>query len=341
MVNNIYLENGYIDMRAIMCSNSPYIILTGARGTGKTYGALMYSYLLNKKIIYMRRTGPQIDTVCAMPDILYKSVNTNLNINVIVETRKTINIIKDMTDPEDPKIIGYCAALTTFSGLRSLDMSDIDMLIYDEFCSDTDRTIKNEDLIFLNILETIGRNREIQGKKPLKVILMANSINLENPIFRVLKLTGPAIRLMQQGRLVWTDPERGIELYNIFNSPISKKKAGTTLYKLTDNADFRDMALYNRYTANDLSHVKPQNLKNYEYVLNFGELHLYKSRNSNVIYVSAHGAGTPRHVYGSNSNEIQRARRELINLPFNYFDNTVIFESYELEIIFKSYFNIR
>lgn len=341
MNGNIYLDNGYINMGHIIADGMPFAVLTGARGTGKTYGALLCSYEMKLKIIYLRRTAVQLDVITASPDILYKSINRDNGYNIEVESKKGINYIYDRADPEHPEHIGYCAALTTFNSMRSVDLSDIDLLIYDEFCAEGDRPIKEEGSIFLNMLETIGRNRELQGLPPLKVVLMSNSIKLDNPIFMTLGLIGPAIKLLRNNQLYWMDEQRGIELYNIFNSPISKRKENTALYKLVGESDFRDMALYNKYTSDDLTRVKSMNLKNYIYTIRIGELHIYSSRSKDGMYVSAHGSGTPRSTYTSSEHDLKRARTALGWLAFQYLSNRILFESYELEIIFKTYFNIK
>lgn len=339
--NAIYLSNGYIAMGRIMETDTPYIIITGARGTGKTYGSLQSTYLQHKKIIYMRRTAVQLDVITASPDILYKSINNDLGTDIQVISKKGLDYIYDMADPEHPEHIGYCAALSTFNNLRSVDLSDIDILLYDEFCGEGDRPINNEGSIFLNMLETVGRNRELQGREPLKVILMSNSINLENPLFMTLGIVAPAIRLMRENKTVWQDKKRGITLYNIFNSPISRQKENTALYRLIGDSDFRDMALYNKYTSNDLTRVKSRNLRDYVYNIHIGEIHIYKCRSDDTFYVTGRGSGTPRISFTASEHDLKRARNALSWLIFAYLSNSVLFEQYEYEIIFKQYFNIK
>lgn len=341
MNGDIYSSNGYIAMGRIIDTDTPFIAVTGARGTGKTYGALKYSYLMDLKIIYLRRTAVQLDVITSAPDILYKSINNDIGTNIEVESKKGINYIFDNADPDNPRHIGYCAALTTFNNLRSVDLSDVELLIYDEFCAEGDRPIKDEGGVFLNMLETVGRNRELQGKPPLKVLMMSNSIRLENPLFMTLKLVAPAIRLMRENKLVWTDKQRGITLYNIFNSPISQQKEQTALYRLVGESDFRDMALYNKYTSDDLTRVKSMNLKNYTYIIHLGELHIYRSRAKDGFYICGHGSGTPRSSYTASEHDLKRARNTLAWIVFSYISNQILFEQYEYELIFKAYFNIK
>ena len=62
-MNNLFLENGYVDMARIIEQKYPFILMTGARGTGKTYGALKYVIEHKMKFIYMRRTKLQADVI--------------------------------------------------------------------------------------------------------------------------------------------------------------------------------------------------------------------------------------------------------------------------------------
>jgi hypothetical protein len=39
-MKKLYLDNGYVNMDYLMDLPYPFIIVCGARGTGKTYGAL-------------------------------------------------------------------------------------------------------------------------------------------------------------------------------------------------------------------------------------------------------------------------------------------------------------
>ena len=60
-MKNLCMKNGYIDIPYIRTQGYPFTIITGARGTGKTFGALKDMVENNEKFIYMRRTKTQIE----------------------------------------------------------------------------------------------------------------------------------------------------------------------------------------------------------------------------------------------------------------------------------------
>ena len=60
---NLFLDNGYLNMREIIEAPYTFIILVTGRGTGKTYGALKYMVDSEHKFIYMRRTDTQVQGI--------------------------------------------------------------------------------------------------------------------------------------------------------------------------------------------------------------------------------------------------------------------------------------
>ena len=58
---NLYLDNGYLDMKSIIESEYPFIFVPAARGTGKTYGALKYHLEHDHKILFIRRTKQEAE----------------------------------------------------------------------------------------------------------------------------------------------------------------------------------------------------------------------------------------------------------------------------------------
>ena len=91
-------------------------------------------------------------------------------------------------------------ALSTISNVRGFDATDRDVLIYDEFIPERhERPIKDEATAFFNAIETIQRNRELEGKDPLTVLCLANANELANPLFIELKLVKRAMALIRKG----------------------------------------------------------------------------------------------------------------------------------------------
>ena len=59
MLPKIYSASGYISMAGLIELSVPFIFIIGARGIGKTYGAIRYEIENGKKFILMRRSQTQ------------------------------------------------------------------------------------------------------------------------------------------------------------------------------------------------------------------------------------------------------------------------------------------
>ena len=60
---NLYLDNGYVDIRSIRESGYPFIFMWGGRGIGKTYGVIDDVINTGEKMIFTRRTQTMADIV--------------------------------------------------------------------------------------------------------------------------------------------------------------------------------------------------------------------------------------------------------------------------------------
>ena len=48
--------------------------------------------------------------------------------------------------------------------------------------------MKNKFMLFFNLYETVNRNRELEGKEPVKVYMLSNSTSLDNEILAELSI---------------------------------------------------------------------------------------------------------------------------------------------------------
>ena len=245
---NLFLPSGYLDMEKIINIDASFIFVIGARGTGKTYGAVKYALDNDIKFIFMRRKQIQVDLIkndsfnpfnAVDPDLMMKNINKSLS-----------GVYRSIFDEEKQKReptglpIGYILALTTVSNIRGFDASDVELIIYDEFIGEKhEKAIKDESGAVLNAYETINRNRELNGSPPVKMLLLANSNDLVNPVFTGLKLVKTAEKLQKSKENVYINKARGLAIVMVKDSPISKQKADTALYKLAgEGSDFSAMA---------------------------------------------------------------------------------------------------
>lgn len=344
----LYLDSGYLNIDYVLHDNAVFHFIIGGRGTGKTYGALKYAYNSGIKFMYMRRTQNQLEDISVPAMSPFKVLNEDLGWNIQPKKIGKHHVgFYEAVDTEDgPQLggspIGYACALSTVRALRSVDLSDVDLLIYDEFIPQKDeRAIKNEDQAFFNAYETIDRNRQLQGRPALQVLCLANSNNLANPIFMALELITPMTKMLQKGIQTYYDQSRALKVYSLTDSPISKKKAETALYKLTArDSDFNQMALDNVFAGEDMSKVKSMRLVEYKPVVKIGEITIWRHKSAQRYYVNQKQAGSIP-TYSAGSIDLAKFKKSYARIIGAYFGDRVDFEEYLDQVLFESYMNLR
>ena len=332
----LYDENGYLNFKEIFNIPVPFIFIHGPRGVGKTYGALQEAKIRGEQFIYTRRTQTEADMIRTPKMFPFKKHNENNQWDVrIGGINKQVAAFYDGTDPAP---IGYVTALSTIANIRSLDLSDCKTWIYDEFIPEEHvKPIKNEGQAFLNAYETFNRNRELEGQPPMKLIALANSNRLANPIYIELGLVMIADRMKKRRQNLYINKDRGIAIIDPFDSPKAEEKEETALYKLANkDSDFYKMAIENRFQDLDESKAKTQSLKEFKPVCRIGELCLYKHKSEKRFYISAHVSGNPP-FFGISEIEIARFKRAFPWIVDKYIAGAVGFESYYAEALFNRY----
>ena len=341
----IFRDDGYLDVESIVGS-ATYIFMILARGTGKTFGALKYAVDSGRKFIYMRRTQTQADMIRTDEMSPFVSLNRELGDSYLFRLKP---VAKNVTGifrkrlnegKEDLQLIGYIMALSTISNVRGFDTSDCDLLIYDEFIGEKhEKPIRNEGMAFMNALETIGRNRELTGRPPLKVLCMANSNDLASPLFIELGLVRHAEKMLRKDIQAMKIPERDIMLIIARNSPISARKAETSLYRMAGDSAFTQMAIENSFSLEFTEMVKSISLKEYRPMVRVGEIVIYQHKSQLLYYVTDHMSGHPD-SYGSSEIDIRRFANNYYYLKLSYFNRHIYFESFVLQVLFERYFKL-
>lgn len=339
----LFMDNGYIDMKRIIDMPYPFIFIVGARGTGKTFGALDTMRRTGAKFLYMRRTQAQTDLINKIDFSPFKAINKEYGSLI---TAKPINKYSagfyegeeiDGTIKATGQPIGYTASLSTISNMRGFDASEIEYIIYDEFIPEYhERPIKAEGEALMNAYETINRNRELTGNAPVKLVCMANSNRLDNPVFIYLNLVNIAYKMQQNKSDIWTDEGRGIAIILVHDSPISKEKADTALYKLTEKGRFSDMAIHNAFEIEDDKLIQRRPLNEYVPVVSVGDLCIWKHKGRHEYYV-CFGKPMKKH-YKTDHADLTRFTRDYWNLWKFYLDKKIIFSDRMSRALFVDLF---
>ena len=338
----LYQPNGYLDMAAIRHAGYPFTIVINGRGTGKTFNGLYDLLSSGTKFIYLRRTQTQIDQIRVAGLDPFSDINRKMGTTYIQApmTKKTTAIYNGQVVDGELKPtgepLGYLAALSTFATMRGIADTSIDVMFFDEFIPEwNERPIREEYQTLKQALETIGRNRELEGRKPLQLIAVANSNTIANPILVGMGIVEKVVKMVKNKSQVLTIPERGIMVVCPTESPISAAKKSTALYKL-DSDEFSDMALGNIFPEFSNSKIKSLPLQEHRPLCRVGEVTIYQHKANGTIYVSTHTQPTP-YTYGVSDVELERFNNDFRMLSRLYLSNDIIFQTQTAELIFRSY----
>lgn len=332
---NLFLENGYVNVSMINSLPYPFVFCWGGRATGKTYGALWEDVTTYRgKFVHMRRTQTELDLIASSALNPFSKINEDKGTNYNVQPMKNMASVRD----ENGEQIGVMLALSTCANVRGWDASNVELISYDEFIPEYHKrsSIKNEHLALLNCYESINRNRELQGKTPVKLRCYANSNDFFNPLFVGLNLITKIEKMQSSGKYTYIDSERGYMLIDLGESPISQKKAKTALYKFAGDGDFSNMAIENRF-KNDLFPPHPCPIREYRPLVHVGELTIYKHKSANKYYCSDHNSGNPPE-YTASDTELKMFRFAYGHLVSVYYRGAIDFERTIQQVLFLRYF---
>lgn len=348
---NLYTRDGWLDAGAIRSGALPFTWIWGGRGIGKTFGFLKsVRYDDPAPFILLRRTQTMIDLMSNPMFSPFLAIDKFVGRYTAVQPlNKYITAFYDGEKNEDGKIVpvgapvGYAAALSTIHNIRGFS-SDAEYLIYDEFIPERhERPIREEYAAFQNAVETLNRNRELEGRRSLISIALTNANHLANPYFTGMGVVKIVDRMMAERREVYRIPDRGILLINIVNSPISERKSSTSLYKMSGAGTFSAMALGNEFSGESRGKIRSVNLRECQPVAAVADgaasyLVIYRVKTGGY-YVTNHLSGTPP-VYGSDDADLQRFRKRYFIVWDRYLSSggKIWFSDYECEVLFRKYF---
>lgn len=335
-------------------SNLPFQIYIGGRGIGKTYSTLRNQRIdsngnkilptKESKFLYCRRMAKEIEVCASEISNPFKRINRDYNLAVRAEyTRKEgYAVFYDDTLEKDSTVepIGYGVALSTFSGLRGVDFSDVTTIIFDEFIAESHvRRIKNEGKVFLNMYETINRNRELQGEEPVKVFLLANSISLASGILLEMGAVPTMASMIAKGQSRASIKERGLYIEIIDSSQLGEIKSQTALYKLTKDSDFSKEAIMNQFTHDNLDLAKKVVINEYRPVFNFNDTYTYyKHKSRDEMYLAKRIDKAPMNFTASDVDRLDAMfgmsyERQILS-------RRLFFDDYSTKLVFDSLFGL-
>lgn len=320
----------YFDVKSLLKYKEPFNIVIGGRGTGKTYSSLKYVIEhykeTGRRFIFMRRTQTEIEfmakTESANP---MKSVNSEVLLKR-VESRFYVFILED-------EIIGYAFALSTVSSIRGIDMSDVDVWIFDEFIPEFHvHKIAHEGMAFLNAYETFNRNREFEGKEPMTVFLLANSNNFNSDILVETNLQKKLEEMLRKKKAFSHIEQKRCTVSMLENREFQDKKRNTALYQFAKESEFVGMAIDNRFIENDFSNIKSMSLSGMKIFVSIGDINIFYGNNMYYATCMPVTNGKTSICYGENDAGIKAFRKDYgAILTKGYIYEYLIFENFDIK----------
>lgn len=287
--DKFYTKDGWINAEVVIDDHATFCVCVGGRGIGKTFGILKEILDRDLKFIYLRRTQAQIDTIKLKELNPFKAVNDIAGTDIVAGSLgKYMGAFWHSTEDGKPvgEVVGIAVALSTVSNIRGMSTEDFDVVVFDEFIPERhERPIRAEDTAFLNCLETFNRNREVQNKPPLKVILLSNSNDLDSPILDAIGALRPLDEMIRKRQSYRQIHNGAVAIYRYIDSPISEKKRNTVLYRVSNNDDFSNMALDNEFSRANYENVERRDLKQYRPLVSIGGMTVYEHKSERQYYV--------------------------------------------------------
>lgn len=331
----IYTQEGWINWPYIIDQGCAFNMIVGARGTGKTYGLMLELIKRDEPFIYLRRLKTQIDSCGKVSGNPFKRINIDTGKNILPFS--VGGNIEFREEDKAGKLIAVGVALSTVATVRGIDFSDFKYIVFDEAIAMIgEKPIRNEFEAFLNFYETANRNREILGENPVQVFLLGNANKLSNPYFTGWHFMKTALKMLRGKQMVFRTPDKTRLMIMLQDSPISRMKAETAVYKNASDG-FLAMAIENEFRT-DETNVHPEPLKEYNHLVSVGEIGIYRHKSERKYYVSGK---TQTPYYDDFGIQLRMFRNDFIMLRVHYLiAKNVIFEDYESELLFREYFEL-
>ena len=331
----------YLNLETLENKLDVFNIILGNRGGGKTYTCLRDCIKNGKKFIYLRRTQKEIQRIAKKKVDVSLSPFEPLNKDYPdwnLEVEPLDDDIYAVTNglEDEKKSVGLMCPLSTFASMRGFSAPDVEVIIFDEFNPELHvRGIKNEDDAFFNMYETVNRNRELQGEKPVQVFLLGNTNNIAIPILETLGLIEVIEGMQRKGKKFYNNRNRNLFLMLMEDSDYIEKKSKTALYKLTAGTEFYEMALENKFAYNDFSDIEVKNLNEYRLEFTCNDFAVWKHKSRFEFYVTKNTTG--RIDYESTEAEAMALRNRMRYLYNAYLGRKIIYQNYRVKKSFTNY----
>lgn len=263
-------KNLYFDPSTVLSHGKHINIIVALRGYGKTYGTKRFA--VNRHIkhgeefVYIKRHKNDLNKL----ENFFTTLQKEFPDNVLTVKGKTFFC--------DGVVCGHAIPLSSWQKMKSAEFPNVSTIIVDEFIKEKDLSyyLPNEVESFLNLLDTIVRNRE-----NFWVFLLGNAVTMANPYFLYFKLF----------------PKKGDQIYKkgeiLVHIPEAEKfqehRKDTAMGRIMQGTNYENYALFNEWKEDNEAFVE-QRTPNSKYVctfeINHKTLGLWFDKKKNLLYLS-------------------------------------------------------
>ena len=250
------IDHGYIDITDDQLKNLN--IFFGGRGIGKTFSILKHRCINayhdpeHNKFIWLRDSNEVVKKIAA-GNSLTRPIELSDQIFPHISIKKIEGNYCFVVD-ENEIVIGYLMALSTFHNARGISYEDVSCIVWDEFIPEEGTLVKkNQGSIFLNMYESVNRNREFDGADPIKIIFLSNTNDIYSDVLADLGVASIIEQMQADQKDHYEDADILIEFLS--SAAFYEKKKETFIYRINQNNKFNAMALDNSFT-NSTSLIK-------------------------------------------------------------------------------------
>lgn len=249
-------DHGYIDITDDQLKNLN--IFFGGRGIGKTFSILKhrctnaYHDPEHNKFIWLRDSNEVVKKIAA-GNSLTRPIELSDQLFPHISIKKIEGNYCFVVDENDA-VIGYLMALSTFHNARGISYEDVSCIVWDEFIPEEGTLVKkNQGSIFLNMYESVNRNREFDGADPVKIIFLSNTNDIYSDVLADLGVASIIEQMQADQKDHYEDADILIQFLS--SAAFYEKKKDTFIYRINQNNKFNAMALDNSFT-NSTSLIK-------------------------------------------------------------------------------------
>lgn len=336
--DRMYTHDGWANTDMFFSDPSPIIIAFGGRGIGKTYGVLKHLLEHGSSFVYMRRTQKNVE-MCEL-DSMNPFAPLNRDLGTDIGLYKSGKYFWGFYRSQEGKngkknptgnMIAPAVSLSTFC--RGIDGTEYDYLVYDEFIPQKiDKRVRGEGDAFLNAVESLQRNRTLQGKPELKCILLSNTNSLDNDVLRAFGAIDKVDKMVRRGK-TYARFDNALSIYLFKNSPISEGKKELALYKLANDEEFLGMALGNDFSASSYEHVQSMPIEQFRPLVSIGNITVYMHKAEDVFYVVPGVKSEVR--YTMLKNDFAAFQRDYQFLKLAVYDRAVYYANAAVKVEFE------